>query len=336
MYTLFEEPIIVDEHEFYVKLSTGISVFPQDGNTVETLVKNADAAMYQSKEHGKHTYTFYQQAMTEVISHKIEMEKKIYQALKNNEFTVHYQPQISIFSKKIVGVEALIRWMHPTEGMISPDQFIPIAEKSNLIHEIGLYVLNQACSEFSLLAKDGLCDGILAVNFSSRQFQMNNITTSLYQVLLKSDLDPNKLELEVTETLLMQDQENVSLILNEFRELGITIAIDDFGTGYSSLSYLNTLPIDKLKIDKSFIDNILTDEGSKSICKAIIAMGKSLDLKTIAEGIETKEQMDLVGSLGCDEIQGYYFAKPMDMQALRKFIHEYTNSIQEIPNTFSI
>ena len=325
LYTLFREPIIVDKHEFYVKLSTGISVFPKDGESVSTLIKNADTAMYQAKEAGKHTYTFYQQSMTDILSYKIDMEKKIYRALQNKELTVYYQPQMSLLDKKIVGVEALVRWTHPLDGMIPPDQFIPIAEKSHLIHDVGLYVLDQACTEFSLLVKDGLLDGTLAVNISSRQLQLNDIKESLSKVLFKSKLDPTKLELEVTESLLMQNPENASLILNELRKMGITIAIDDFGTGYSSLSYLNTLPLDKLKIDKSFIDNIISDEGSRSICKAIIAMGNSMNIKTIAEGIETKEQMDLVGKLGCTEIQGYFFAKPMDIQELRKFIHEYTN-----------
>jgi len=309
-----QEPIDLSGNTVCVTFSIGISSFPSDGDCADILLRNADTAMYKAKELGKNTYQFYHNDMTKVTLARLNMENNIRVAIKKEEFQVFFQPQIDATCNKVVGCEALIRWVHPTLGMIPPNEFIPLAEKSGLIVEIDTWMMKTAINIFNTIQKKYLHVEQLSLNLSMRQLESKNYVDKLKSILIETSFNPRCLELEITENQLMNNPESSISILNEIKKLGISIAIDDFGTGYSSLSYLKYLPINKLKIDKSFVDNLPNDEDDIAIVRSIITLAKSLNLKIIAEGIERQDQKDFLLNEGCPYMQGYFYSKPLNKE----------------------
>lgn len=302
-----EEPFFHEKEKLYLGASIGVSFFPDDGNDIESLVIKADMAMYKAKKGGGHFVQFYTSDIYEEMTKTIHLEAELRQALEEEQFKLHYQPQVDISSNKIIGVEALIRWEHPVLGNISPLEFIPIAEETGLIVPITEWVLRTACRQNQRWQESGISPFIIGVNISSSLVN-KDLVPMVKRILKETKLKPNYLEIELTESI-MQDPKITLPILKELKELGIRISIDDFGTGYSSLAYLRQLPIDRLKIDRSFIDEMKKDNGA--IVQAIIDLGTRLCLNVIAEGIETNEQLDLLTQLNCKEGQGYYFSRPL-------------------------
>ncbi|MFS0554959.1 EAL domain-containing protein [Brevibacillus sp. 179-C9.3 HS] len=302
-------PIFLGKQSFVVTTSIGISLFPQDGTDAETLIKNADTAMYQAKEHGRNNFQFFCPDMNVALAKKMMLEAGLRTALDNNEFQLYYQPQYD--HEKIVGLEALIRWQHPVYGIVSPLDFIPLAEETGLIIPIGQWVLEKACQQCVEWQQQGLPPVRLAVNLSMRQLQDKQLVTMVQNTLQKSGLDPVYLELEITESIAMHRLDAVIPRLQALQAMGIHISIDDFGTGYSSLSCLQMLPINSLKIDQSFMRNMATNASNTSIVSAIAAMAHSLSLSLVAEGVETEAQLQFLRGLGCRTFQGYFFSKPI-------------------------
>jgi diguanylate cyclase (GGDEF)-like protein/PAS domain S-box-containing protein len=305
------EAHVLDEHELHVTTSIGVSVYPDDGADAETLIKNADTAMYQAKENGRHSYQYFKPAMNARAVERQSLEEGLRRALERNELSLHYQPKIDFKTGAIAGTEALLRWTHPTRGAISPAQFIPVAEESGLIVPIGRWVLRQACEQARAWARAGLPTATMAVNVSAKEFRGESFLKQLLEILGETGLDPSLLELELTESVLMKHAESAASILQTLRDSGVQVAVDDFGTGYSSLSYLRKFPIDALKIDQSFVGRIGTPGDDASIVTAVISMARSLKLRVIAEGVETLEQSKFLQAHACDEAQGYYFSRPV-------------------------
>ncbi|MBU1883156.1 EAL domain-containing protein, partial [bacterium] len=318
----FEKVFYVGDHAISTSASIGIAIYPDNGDSFESLLQNADVAMYKAKENGKNTYSFYTKQMNQNNTKQFKIQNDLKKAISNNEFVVYYQPQIDLAKNHIVGVEALIRWQHPELGMIPPMSFIPIAESSGLIITIGEWVLKEACRQAAIWSKHGIILTV-AVNISAVQFKRGNLEEIVKKALSYSGLDPRFLELELTESIMINDVENVLTTVKALKALGVQLSIDDFGTGYSSLAYLKRFAIDKLKIDQSFIRDILNDKEDAAIVKTIIQMAKNLNLKTIAEGVENKQVLDLVSAFGCDEVQGYHFAKPMPVTQFKKYQREF-------------
>ncbi|MEO5358974.1 MAG: EAL domain-containing protein [Nitrospirota bacterium] len=316
------ESFILDGQQCNIGVSIGISIYPDNGDNMEQLTKNADMAMYQVKEHGKNSFKFYDASMDVAILEKINLEKALTSALKNNELFLHYQPQIDIKSGKLVGCEALIRWQHPEMGMISPVRFIPLAEEINLICPIGEWVVREACTQNKLWQQNGFPPQRVSVNLSAHQFKDATLAKKITTILEETGLDPKYLDIELTESGLMQNVELSIQIMNELRKLGVNISIDDFGTGYSSLIYLKRFPIDILKIDQNFIRNCTTDPSDAVITSTIISMAHSLNIKVIAEGVETIAQLELLRIFDCDEVQGYIFNKPIPPEEFSKLLEE--------------
>ncbi|NHM31656.1 putative bifunctional diguanylate cyclase/phosphodiesterase [Neobacillus terrae] len=306
----FSFPLDIEDQEFFVTPSIGISLFPGDGNDEEALIKNADTAMYLAKDRGKNTYQFYTSLLHGVSSHKMEMEHGIRKALERNQFVLFYQPQIELETGDIIGMEALVRWEHPKQGFISPGQFIPLAEETGLIVPLGKWVLKKACEQMKEWHEKGISKIPVAVNISVRQFQEDDFVDSVTRILFETGLDPHYLELEITESI-MQNIERSTVILDQLKKIGVKISIDDFGTGYSSLSYLKHLPIDSIKIDKSFVDDIIQHSNQGAMVKTIIDMGLNLQFLVIAEGIETEKQVLFLKANGCRIGQGYFYSKPL-------------------------
>jgi diguanylate cyclase (GGDEF)-like protein/PAS domain S-box-containing protein len=302
---------LIDQHDLHVTTSIGISVYPDDGLDAETLIKNADTAMYQAKENGRQSFQFFKPAMNARAVERQSIEESMRRALERNEFMLFYQPKINLATRAITGVEALIRWTHPTRGSISPGQFIPIAEDCGLILPIGRWVLRQACEQARAWVDAGLPAMSIAVNVSAIEFRDDAFLDSLFTILSETGLDPKSLELELTESALMKRVESTAAILQIVRQKGIQVAIDDFGTGYSSLSYLHKFPIDSLKIDQSFVRQIIAGDHEAAIVTAVISMAHSLKLRVVAEGVETRQELEFLQAQRCDEAQGYYFARPM-------------------------
>ncbi|PFO09023.1 GGDEF domain-containing protein [Bacillus sp. AFS076308] len=317
---VFTRPLVVNNQEFFVTPSIGISLYPTDGLDEETLIKNADTAMYQAKERGKNNFQFYSSNLNGISVRKMELENGLRKALENHQFILHYQPQLSLSTGELVGMEALIRWEHPDHGFISPADFIPLAEETGLIVPIGKWVLAEACRQRKLWEKVGLSDQVpIAVNVSVRQFEDDLFLKYIGTVLEHTGLKGYQLELEITESI-MQNLENSTIILNQLKERGILISIDDFGTGYSSLSYLKHLPIDKIKIDKSFVDDITSHSNQGIMVKTIIDMGLNMNFTVIAEGIETKEQLYFLRNNQCKIGQGYLFSKPIPAGQMETYL----------------
>jgi diguanylate cyclase (GGDEF)-like protein/PAS domain S-box-containing protein len=304
-------PHLVDQHELHVTTSIGVSVFPDDGADAETLIKNADTAMYQSKENGRQSFQFFRPSMNARAVERQSIEESLRRALERQEFTLHYQPKINIKTGAITGAEALIRWTHPSRGPISPAQFIPIAEDCGLILPIGRWVLRHAVEQAQAWADAGLPPTTMAVNVSAIEFRDDDFLKGLFTVLAKSRLNPQALEIELTESVLMKRVAATALVLQTLRKMGLQVAIDDFGTGYSSLSYLRKFPIDTLKIDQSFVGQISSGDDAVAIVTAVIAMAKSLKMKVVAEGVETFEELEFLHAHHCEEAQGYYFSRPV-------------------------
>ncbi len=311
----FSYPIEVNNQEFFVTPSIGISLYPEDGRDEETLIKHADTAMYQAKERGKNNFKFYSSNLKGISIRKMELENGLRKALEQNQLMLYYQPQVSLITGEIVGVEALLRWHHPEHGFISPDEFIPLAEETGLIVPLGKWVLQEACKQRKIWEDAGFRDFPIAVNVSVRQFEDDHFIDYISMVLDGTGLKGSMLELEITESI-MQNLERSTVILNQLKDIGVLLSIDDFGTGYSSLSYLKHLPIDKIKIDKSFVDDILYHSNKGVMVKTIIDMGVNLNFIVIAEGIETEEQLDFLKKNGCDIGQGYFFSKPLPANQL--------------------
>jgi EAL domain-containing protein (putative c-di-GMP-specific phosphodiesterase class I) len=294
----------------------GASLFPQDGDDAETLMKKADLAMYRAKDMGRNTFQFYQPEMNASAGARMNLERRLRRALRDNEFLLHYQPQVDIGTGQIVGVEALVRWRDPEVGLVPPSSFIPVAEESGLIGPLSEWVLREACRQNKQWQDEGLPPARVSVNLSARQFQQHNIANLVTQVLAETGLEPRYLELELTESTIMRNAEEAVRMLNELHALGIGLAIDDFGTGYSSLSYLKRFPVDRLKIDRSFVSDIGISNDDETITSAIIALAHSLKMQVIAEGVETSAQLDFLKERACDEMQGYFFAKPLPRDAI--------------------
>ncbi|PFH82605.1 EAL domain-containing protein [Bacillus sp. AFS088145] len=306
----FEKPIVLNERTFHLSISVGASVFPTDGKTAEDLIQQADSALYSVKANGKNHYRFYTNEIKAANDRKMDVEMGIRNGLENNEFFLHYQPQIDLVTEEMVGVEALIRWQHPTIGFVSPLEFIPVAEETGLITLIGKWVLKTACLQMKEWHKQGLVLNSIAVNVSGVQFKDKDFAKTVKQILEETKLGPHFLDIEITESV-TQDAEETILIMNELKALGVRLSMDDFGTGYSSFSYLRQFPIDKLKIDKSFIDEIETQTNAEAIITAIIKLGKTLGYEMVAEGVETKEQGEFLQRRHCEYAQGYYFSRPI-------------------------
>lgn len=321
---VISSPFLLEETEIILGISIGIACFPINGEDAETLMRNADAAMYVAKDLGRNRYQFYAPEMNMQALDRLTLESDLHRAIERNELFLMYQPQLSLSTGEVLGLEALLRWQHPTRGLISPSQFIPIAEDCGLIVPIGDWVLESACLQHTNWISLGLTKGSMAVNISAYQFRQANFCDRVSDVLLRSGLQPDLLELEVTEGVVMQGIDQVLLKLNTLRELGVTLAIDDFGTGYSSLNYLKQFPLHRLKIDQSFTQALPDDQESGAIANAIIQMGHSLGLDVLAEGIETREQENHLQTLGCDAGQGYLYAKPLSAKECEEYLRVAT------------
>ena len=317
-----EKPFDVNTHTLNISGSIGISIFPEDGTNFESLLQSADTAMYKAKEMGRNNYCFYTQQMKHNIIGQFKLQNDLKKALHNKEFVLYYQPQIDLSTGTIIGAEALIRWIHPKLGMIPPMQFIPIAESSGLIVEIGQWVIEEACRQAAHWHQNGMKISV-AVNISAVQFKRGDLLTSISDALVQSQLDPKYLELELTESIMMHDVETTLQTVKALKALGLLLSIDDFGTGYSSLAYLKRFAVDKLKIDQSFVRGVLQDREDAVIIKAIVQMASSLNFKTIAEGVEDVNVLDTIKSYGCDEVQGYHFAKPMEALDFETFYSKF-------------
>jgi len=304
----------IDQHNLHVTTSIGVSVYPDDGPNAETLIKNADIAMYQAKEGGRQSFQFFKPAMNARAVERQAIEEGLRRAIERREFALHYQPKVDLMTGAITGAEALLRWTHPTRGLISPTHFIPVAEDCGLILPIGAWVVHEACTQARAWKDAGLPAITVAVNVSAIQFRYESFLSELIAVLRKTSLDPRSLELELTESVLMKQTASAATILKTLRASGIRIAIDDFGTGYSSLSYLRKFPVDAVKIDQSFVRQISTDGDDTTIVKAVIGMARGLKLRVIAEGVETLEELAFLRAYQCDEAQGYYFSRPLPAQ----------------------
>jgi diguanylate cyclase (GGDEF)-like protein len=306
-----DRAFVTHVNELFVTASIGVGFYPKDGRTPEDLMENVESALYGAKAFGGRGYQAYKAGLGGDGKARLAMESSLYRALGKNEFMLHYQPQFDLRSKRMIGAEALIRWHHPELGMISPCAFVPLLEDTGLIVPVGEWILHAACAQNKQWQDAGLPPVRVAVNLSATQFQQPGLVHSVRTALQASGLSPEYLELEITENIAVHNEESVIAVLEELRALGIQIAIDDFGTGYSSLSYLKRFPIDKLKIDQSFVRDYQPSTPDDWIIRAIIAMARSLNLKVIAEGVETREQSDFLRVNGCDEVQGYFYGKPM-------------------------
>ncbi len=315
-----QEPVRCEGNELSTSASIGVALYPQDGDDFETLRKKADMAMYRAKEAGRNTYRFFDEAMDDEAVEHLLMRSGLRRALERNEFVLHYQPQIDLASGQVIGAEALLRWQHPEYGLVPPGRFIPVAEESGLIVAIGEWVLHEACRQAAAWQHAGLRPLVLAVNLSAVQFRGGSVEETVLQALAASGLRPEYLELELTETILIQNVEQVMASVRRLKQLGVKLSIDDFGTGYSSLSYLKRFDIDKLKIDQSFIRDLASDPDDAAIVRAIIQMAHSLDVRAIAEGVETSDMLLQLRAFGCDEAQGYHFARPMPAAEFERYL----------------
>jgi diguanylate cyclase (GGDEF)-like protein len=315
------EPFMLHGHEVYSGASIGITISPGDGDDAKTLLKNADMAMYEAKAGGRNTFRFFTPEMTARAQQFLELDKDMRRALAQQELEVHYQPIFELESKDLVGVEALLRWRHPTKGLILPGEFIAVAEETGLIEDIGLWVLRRACSEaLAWLKHDSHAEFYLAVNISMRQFKGGFDKKQLGNILEETGFPADNLLLEITESLLIEDDSRIKDVLGEFRKMGVRLAVDDFGTGYSALSYLRDFPVSTLKIDQSFMQHITTSRSDQRLIEAIITMAHGLELVTIAEGVETPDQDALLAEFNCDMVQGYFYCEPLAADEIQDLV----------------
>ena len=317
---MFATPFAVGEREFFVGASGGIASYPADGDKVETLLQEAEIAMYRAKDLGRNTFQFFKEEMTASVHERLALESWLRRAVERNELALHYQPQLDLRTNQVFGAEALVRWQHPKMGLVLPGKFIPLAEQTGLIVSIGAWVLRTACAQNKAWQDAGLPPISVAVNISARQFREEGLVSSVAEILKESGLDPRYVELEVTEGVIMHNVDEVIAVLQQLKALGVKLSIDDFGTGYSSLSYLKRFPIDRLKIDQSFTSDVTTDLDGAAIARAVINLGHELNLRVIAEGVETQEQLEFFRAHGCDEKQGFLFSKPLPAREFEELL----------------
>ncbi|MGB8956480.1 MAG: EAL domain-containing protein [Tumebacillaceae bacterium] len=329
-----KESFTLEGHEFHITTSIGIAVYPNDGPDADAIMKNADTAMYRAKESGKNQFRLYNALMNDQAFNRLTMENDLRKALERGEFVAYYQPQLNLDTGEIIGMEALVRWKHPERGLVSPAQFIPLAEETGLIVQIDDWVMRTACEQNKRWQEQGFRPLRVAVNLSTQQFQQSNLVERVAKVLEDTGLDPRYLELEITESIAMFNVERVIITLHELAKLGVEIAIDDFGTGYSSLVYLKNFPIHRLKIDQSFVRDITTDHGDAAIVATIIAMSHSMNLDVIAEGVETPEQLKFLHEQKCHEMQGYLFSGPVPAERFEQFLRDGV-SLQSVLNSLT-
>lgn len=320
--TALHEPFVLDNKEIYVGASIGIALYPANGDEFDVLLKNAESAMYYAKDQGRNNYQFYSQEIQAATADRFAIENELRGAIRASELRLYYQPQFSLHDGRITGLEALVRWEHPKRGMTPPDKFIPVAEESGLIIPLGEWVLRQAAEDSVKMRNAGCMLKRLAINLSARQLYHQDTLDMLREMVARGDLGTDALEIEITESGIMQNPEQAVVNLSAIRDMGVGIAIDDFGTGYSSLAYLKRFPINILKIDRSFIRDITLDQDDTTIVKTILAMAQALNLRVIAEGVETQDQYDFLAELGCAEGQGYLFARPMPCDDLISFFRD--------------
>ncbi|MCR6652749.1 MAG: EAL domain-containing protein [Cellvibrionaceae bacterium] len=328
--SVLQEPFHLRQREIYITASIGIALFPKDADTTDTLMKHAGAATAYAKEKGRDCYQFFSAEINAAAQQRMNVEHSLRRVLERNELTLYYQPKICAATGAIKGAEALLRWRHPQRGFIPPNEFIPVAEDSGMITQIGEWVLRSACEQNVQWQQNGLASLSMSVNVSAQQFRDNKFPSIVQKILSDTGMDPELLVLEITEGVLMGDRDRVGDLLFKIKSIGALLSIDDFGTGYSSLSYLKTFPIDELKIDRSFIVDTPADGDSAAIVRTIVAMARSLDLQVVAEGVEDDAQFQFLRELSCDQIQGYYFAKPMPAQEFEAFCRQRAPAAQDI------
>jgi diguanylate cyclase (GGDEF)-like protein/PAS domain S-box-containing protein len=318
----FKEPFMISEKPLYVTVSIGITMYPNDGHNVQTLLQHADVAMYHAKESGRSNYQFFSESMNNYLMQRLELETELRLALQQEQFELYYQPQYESATKKITGFEALLRWRHPVKGLLTPDKFIDIAESTGLILPIGDWVLEQACRQVKQWQITSGCAYRIAVNLSATQFTQAYLPELVNKTIAATQLPAETLELEITETAMLKDIAETISLLFSLKKTGVLLAIDDFGTGYSSLSYLKNFPIDTLKIDKSFVDEIVFNQKDAAIAQTIVQLADNLKLNTIAEGVESKEQTEMLSTMGCQEFQGFYFSKALPASEIEKILND--------------
>lgn len=320
MLEVISKPWRTVQGEFEVTCSIGVALYPDDGEDATTLLKHADSAMYRAKEHGRNNFQFFTNELNQLMKERFELENNLRRALDRGQFELLYQPRVDLATRKVIGCEALIRWQLPGRGVVSPSRFIPVAEEIGLIAPIGRWVLHTACAQNKAWQDSGFEPCVVSVNVSPRQFRRDDLVETIREVLADTRLEPRYLEIELTENMVMHDAARMVQMLYAIKRLGVQIAVDDFGTGYSSLSYLKRFPVDRLKVDRSFVQDIAVDADDAAIVRTIIALGHNLGLKVVAEGVETEEQIAFLSANACDELQGYYFSQPISGWRMRKLL----------------
>ncbi len=316
------EPVMLEGNRVVVTSSIGVSIYPEDGSEIDSLLKHADAAMYQVKYKGRNGVFFYDDELRQQSQNRIQLEAELYKALQNDEMTLFYQPKVNATTQKVEGFEALIRWIHPERGMVSPADFIPVAEESGLIIPMGKWVIKTACKQLQAWRKAGAGPITMAVNISCHQFADHYLLESVEQIFEETGVEPELIEFELTESVLMQDAETAMKVLKEMKRMGLKLSVDDFGTGYSSMSYLKHFPLDVIKIDRSFIMDIPHDEQDMTITTAIISLARALELGVVAEGVETQEQLAFLRDCDCEQIQGFLFSPPVPAEKAEPMIYK--------------
>lgn len=320
MIRYLKEPYRIGEKEFLLTVSVGVVIAPIDGTNCQTLTRNMDAAKFFAKTNGRDMYIFYDDSLSRTLAARLELQTEIKRAIEEKEFEVYFQPQIDLSNEEIIGFEALVRWNHPQRGVIMPSEFIPVAEECGLIVPLGEFVLRESCKKLKQWQDEGCMKQVLAVNLSARQFRDRDFMENIMNIIKETEVNPKQLELEITETMALDDLEYTIKILQSLRELGVSFALDDFGTGYSSLNYLKRLPVNQLKIDKSFMDKVLENHSDQKIVETIIALAQALNLVVIAEGVENAAQADFLKSVSCNKAQGYLYSKPLREEDMRVYL----------------
>jgi diguanylate cyclase (GGDEF)-like protein/PAS domain S-box-containing protein len=319
---VLQQPFHITGEEVFVNACIGISVYPEDGQDAESLIRNADTAMNFAQKKGEGSYRYFRTQMNETLMRRVTVERELRHALEHEQFILYYQPKYDLVTGKISGAEALMRWRHPTKGIISPAEFIPVAEESSLILDIGEWGFREACRQVKVWQDQGLGTLPMAINLSSKQFQNKQLLRLVIKTLAEYAIKPEALELEITESVLMENPDDAAQLLRDVRGLGVRIAIDDFGTGYSSLAYLKKFPVNTLKIDQAFIADIVRDRNDEAIVASILSMAESLNLKVVAEGVETEGQLEIIQKMGCEEVQGYYFSRPLPAEGVAELLRK--------------
>ncbi len=323
-------PFVVGEEEIVIGASIGISMYPTDNVDLDSLIRHTDMAMYRSKSLGRGMFTFYSDDLNEAVATRLSFESSLRHAIDREEFLLHYQPKVDLVTAEVTGVEALLRWHCPQKGMVRPDRFITVLEDTGMIVPVGAWVIRAACAEMAAWDRLGLPPMRMAVNMSARQFRHQHLISLIEDTLRENEIDPGRLEIELTETLLMEDNEASRNMFANFARIGVRLAIDDFGTGHSSLAYLKRFKIDTLKIDRSFVSELPDDADDAAIASAVIAMGHSMRMRVVAEGVETQAQADFLRHLGCDEIQGYLLSRPLPGPDMAEWLREYHLNRQKV------